>query len=422
MATTTTTTFMLMVLPIPQEEVGPLWAQELIAALTAQLDPHDHSEGKGTFVTPAGLNLNQDLDFADRDTGASNNARNVRAVTFESLSQALAEVTDYNSFFVVGPDVYFLDGNGNAVQITLNGSVIVAAGNISGMVNGAAVSYSDLAKVFTFEQSPGINAGLDVGSVRVREEVGGGKGVSLQAPVGLAGDYNLIFPAGLPGGGETRLVTLDAAGNLGDADDPTITSRPTFEGINPGTTADTTLGNIRYNAGDEEAYVGGAWVSLTGDPSTARAGQMVGYGRTNNAAVATGNTLIPLDNTIPQAAEGNNYFTLIYTPKKIGNALIVRLRMNLSTSNAGAATGLIAAIVKNAGNAVAANVEISGGAGLPTMVDVEFAETVVSLAAVTWGAKAGGSVAGTLTVNGSIAARLFGGVWSSSLEIMEYAQ
>lgn len=448
MANTTTTPFMLMVLPVPGVEVGPQWAQELIAALTAQLDPHDHSDGKGTFVTPAGLNLNQDLDFADRDTGNPQNARNVRALTFESLSAALSEVTDRNSFFVVGVDVYFLDGDGNAIQITSGGSVLVAAGNISGMADGAAVSYSTLAKVFTFIQSPGVSAGMDFGSVRIREEVGAGKGVSLQAPIGLAGDYNWIFPAALPAGGEIRLLLIDDAGNVTCADDPTITSRLTAQGINPGDTADTTAGNIRVNGGVLQGYIAGVWRTLgtitasaqfsagvvdsaaiavgAVNASNAATGSSIGYAASESTAHAQSQAVIPNDDTVPQITEGVEFLTAGYAPQKIGNTICVRAVFHVGIGST-SVEGTIALFKDAVANAVAVSffTPLAAAATRTGVLVIEYREIAASLAVQTWRVRGGtdnGGAAGAMWTNGDLANRKYGGVSRCSLSVTEYAQ
>ena len=56
------TTNMNLTLPTVSITVGPEWATLLNAALT-DIDAHDHTSGKGVKITPAGLNINADLEL-----------------------------------------------------------------------------------------------------------------------------------------------------------------------------------------------------------------------------------------------------------------------------------------------------------------------------------------------------------------------
>jgi len=62
MANTTTTPFMLLVLGIPEVEIGPEWAEEIVTAF-GRVDQHDHTEDNGVPITPAGMLINADLEM-----------------------------------------------------------------------------------------------------------------------------------------------------------------------------------------------------------------------------------------------------------------------------------------------------------------------------------------------------------------------
>lgn len=113
--TTTNSTYMLLVLPVPESEIGPDWAQEIITALQ-RIDLHDHSEGLGTKITPAGININAALDMQN------NNVSDAAAVFLHQLAATLGS-TNQGCLYRVGSNLYWNNGAGAAVQITSGGSV-----------------------------------------------------------------------------------------------------------------------------------------------------------------------------------------------------------------------------------------------------------------------------------------------------------
>lgn len=136
-----TTPSMLLDLPTVGSTAGPLWATKVNAAFDA-VDAHDHSTGKGTKVTPAGLNITADLAFN------SNRATLLSGLSFVSQ---VAPPVDANSLFVQGGELWFRDGLSNLVQVTLAGKVgaqIVGDYGLAGV--DAAVTYNDTSKRYTF--------------------------------------------------------------------------------------------------------------------------------------------------------------------------------------------------------------------------------------------------------------------------------
>jgi hypothetical protein len=128
---TTTTPNMNMVLPSVSVTPGPTWANELNAALTLN-DAHDHSTGKGVSITPSGLNINADLTFA------SNNATNLRTARFVNNSSFTPGANDLGCLYELNNELYYRDGAGNAVQITLSGAV-----DVSGSVTALSLKDSN---------------------------------------------------------------------------------------------------------------------------------------------------------------------------------------------------------------------------------------------------------------------------------------
>lgn len=117
MSFTTTTTFMNLVLPIPTQEIGPDWAEELNTAFEV-IDSHNHASGNGVKVTPAGLNINTHLDFQE------SKAYNLFSTQYDDMDTPLSGASNANSVSVSGGNLYFTNGSGISVQITSGGSVV----------------------------------------------------------------------------------------------------------------------------------------------------------------------------------------------------------------------------------------------------------------------------------------------------------
>jgi len=122
-------------------DTGPTWADNLNTSLDA-IDGHDHSTNKGVRITPAGLNVNADLEFNQ------NSASELKNVIFDS--SVTAATTSYSLYQASG-NLYWRNGSGTAVQVTLGAAVNSGAGSISGMSGtDAGASYTDSSKTFNF--------------------------------------------------------------------------------------------------------------------------------------------------------------------------------------------------------------------------------------------------------------------------------
>ena len=199
-----TSALMGMEIPAPGD-AGPTWATNLQEALEI-VDAHDHSAGKGTKVTPAGINVNVDLEMNLQDL------TEVRTVRFDSTAVTIAG-TDRRALYNIGGELAYIDEAGNITTITNNGSVNGVAGSIDGMGSTTAdVTYSDATDTFSFTSNTGFPAKGDFSTVRIAEHVAAGKGPILTSNAATAADYNWIFPAALPAA--NRLLCLDAAGDL----------------------------------------------------------------------------------------------------------------------------------------------------------------------------------------------------------------
>lgn len=147
-------------------------------------------------------------------------------------------------------------------------------------------------------------------------------------------------------------------------------------------------------------------------------GQVVQVVNTQTGAVATGTTTIPMDDTIPQNAEGDEYMTLAITPTNAAHKLQIDVVINIA--NGTNARYQIAALFQDTtADALAAVSHFSATGG--EIVNLKFTHyiTAGTTSATTFKVRAGGHAAGTTTFNGHTAARKFGGVYASSITITE---
>lgn len=190
-----------MPVPVVGVDTGPDWANNINSCLSI-VDGHDHSSGKGVPITPAGMNINDDLPMS------GNNLTETNSVMFESLNAALTALL--RSLQVVGVDLYYIDGNGNSVRITQSGSVTGATGTITGLPSGtASASYS--AGTFTFQSATSTPATMAVGPLVIGSATASSKTVTLAPSSSQPSNYNLTFPLAAPSANQA--MVFDGSGN-----------------------------------------------------------------------------------------------------------------------------------------------------------------------------------------------------------------
>ena len=139
---------------------------------------------------------------------------------------------------------------------------------------------------------------------------------------------------------------------------------------------------------------------------------------TQTGAVATGTTVMPYDDTIPQKTEGDEYMTLAITPASATNKLIIdaiwqgAFSVETKISVALFQDDTAGAIAAASARVVLANLPVS-----PIILRHYMAAGTTS--ATTFKIRAGGADAGTTTFNGISGGRIFGGVIASSITITE---
>jgi hypothetical protein len=143
-----TTTEMELDLPTPEVTTGPTWAEQLNTALTT-LDTHDHSEGKGSRITPAGMTINDDIEMND------NAVTEAKAVSFEAQSTATG--IESGSVYRKDGNLWWKNGAGTEVQVTSGSSVNASGTGTITLDTPASFPYSvvsgDAQKVLAIDTS-----------------------------------------------------------------------------------------------------------------------------------------------------------------------------------------------------------------------------------------------------------------------------
>jgi hypothetical protein len=238
---------------------GPQWATDLNTSIDA-VDGHDHSTNKGIRITPAAVNINADLEFNQ------NSASELKNVIFDS--SVTAATTSYSVYQASG-NLYWRNGSGTAVQITVGGTVNVASGGISGMTgNDAAVSYADGSKSFNFftdsaNQDYGKMAHADLFLFKFTDDnTGDTDYVTIKANANVSGSSGTIY---VPSENGTFLTTATSyAGAIAIA---TSSGNSNID-LTPHGTGEVNISKVDINGGTIDATTVGAASHTTGKFTT----------------------------------------------------------------------------------------------------------------------------------------------------------
>ena len=135
-------------------------------------------------------------------------------------------------------------------------------------------------------------------------------------------------------------------------------------------------------------------------------------------AVATGTTVMPSDDTIPQNNEGDQYLTATITPSSAASKLVIDVLFNYGCSSADT---ISLALFQDATVSALAATAFWGPAtdNLPGQIKLRHVMTSGTTSATTFNVRVGVNSSGTITFNGASGARLYGGVYASSITIQE---
>jgi hypothetical protein len=143
--------------------------------------------------------------------------------------------------------------------------------------------------------------------------------------------------------------------------------------------------------------------------------------RTSTAAVASGTTTMPLDDSIPENTEGDEYMTLAITPKNSNNILVIEAIAYYAHS-ANDNTATFAFFQDTTVNAIAAGKGATVDSNQHNHIALRHYMTAGTTSATTFKFRVGNVVAGTTTINGgSSGNRHFGGVSATNMIITEYS-
>ena len=146
-------------------------------------------------------------------------------------------------------------------------------------------------------------------------------------------------------------------------------------------------------------------------------GKVLQVVQTTDSAVATGSTVFPVDDTVPQNDEGNEWMTLAVTPASASNLLRIDVCVNQATTSD---DSMACAIFQDTtANALAATAYRQSAANKINSIYMTHWMTAGTTSATTFKVRGGGMNSGTITFNGVSSGRLFGGVMSSFIIITE---
>ena len=160
--------------------------------------------------------------------------------------------------------------------------------------------------------------------------------------------------------------------------------------------------------------------NLTNIANPALSGATIQEVHTATGAVATGSTLMPLDDTIPQITEGDQYLSQAITPTNSSNKLLIEVEAILSSGFAGAIILIGALFQDSTSSAISASFEHSAAANSPVKISIRYEMVAGTTSSTTFKFRAGIAAAGVTTLNGQSAARLMGGVANSFIRITEF--
>ena len=180
-----------------------------------------------------------------------------------------------------------------------------------------------------------------------------------------------------------------------------------------GSTSGTTTVQASPIAGSTTLTLPAETGTLRSTVSSGTVLQVVNY---QTGAFATGTTILPIDNTIPQNTEGNEYMSLAITPKSATSKLLIAVVVQGSVNIAEWAS--MALFQDATANALACGWNYLGTATAGIPLTLTHYMTSGTTSSTTFRVRIGTNGGNTFSINGQGAAR-FGGTLASSITITE---
>ena len=212
---------------------------------------------------------------------------------------------------------------------------------------------------------------------------------------------------------ESAVYSTTAEGGAGAADSAQVIYT---------TSAQTSKAIVEVGYVESTQATAGTWATALANKVTvgggySRTGDMVQSPISIDGQYATGSTAIPLDNTIPQNTEGVQYLSQAITPLSAANILMIDSRQNFS-ANGGQFIG-IALFQDATASAIAAASMMITSASETACATLQYVMKANTAASTTFKIRMGCNGAVAIYFNGYSAARLYGGVMASTLQIQE---
>lgn len=217
---------------------------------------------------------------------------------------------------------------------------------------------------------------------------------------------------------DDALTSSTAEGGAGNADSAQVI----YTGTAVSAKAMRVLGYLEYGSGIATA---GTWsagptkiqiwwpgISLPGRPTGA-------FARTDTGTSATGSTVVPFDNTIPQNNEGDQYMSQAITPFSATNILVHDIGAMFASS---AVAGSMAMSLYQDATTLALKTASAYTPAAGQTMNLHLSHTMLSAttAATTFKVRAGQAGVGGTTFNGAAGAQVYGGVSNSYIDIREF--
>jgi len=240
---------------------------------------------------------------------------------------------------------------------------------------------------------------------------------------------------------ELRVTAAVLATYVGTATSSTWTGNNTFSGDNTHSGADTHTGIKDFTgatiAGGTPLVFEGATADafetslVITDPTADRTitvpdasitlmeSVIVQVVHTQTGAVATGSTIVPYDDTIPQNTEGDEYMSLAITPTNASNKLLIESIANMASATTAIGDWTMALYQDSTADALALSVSDYIHSGLMYTIPLRHEMTAGTTSSTTFKIRIGTNNAGTNTFNGWGGVRKYGGVLASHIRITE---
>jgi len=360
---------------------------------TLQIDfSSDDWDGDGLFYVSY---ENPDLAVS----GNSSTPAGVTEVTKFLTQQSLASGTDTKTF-TIPASVKRFSLHINRADVTAGSDILIQIGGAGGLMTSGYRTSDTLLTAATATTGDG-DDGWHLPRSAAGDDIHGTAEFWLQDPV------NHIWAMSFMGAdlSDDKLVLV--AGTQND-----LGEELTTVALNPnGSTWDGTGAFVGCSYENPYLDLGSGVIS----------GGVVQTVNTQDGEVATGTTVLPYDDTIPAITDGNEWMSASITPKDVAN----KLRVDVVVSQASDSVG-------NPRHSIALHQD--GGAGIAAMTQQEDTsnanrQQILHLthwmdagttSSTTFSVRGGVDDSGTITFNGSAAARKFGGVMASSITITEY--